>query len=133
MLTSLTFFILPLIAITAFFSVKFFMYRGRLETAIGESIEGSVDNLEEAKEMVFLFIDDVKVWLARNTRLFFHWVLHFFVIFMGLISDLTDFLYAKSRDFFLHTASREKDAVSTFWHTLKEYKKEKEEEKTEGQ
>jgi hypothetical protein len=87
------------------------------------------NSLEESKNLTFAFVDDVRIIISRNATLFLHWVLHFFVIILGFISDITDVLYAKARDFFLRTATKEQEVVTKFWHHLKEYKREKEEER----
>jgi hypothetical protein len=89
------------------------------------------NNFEIAKENIFMFLDDTKDTSKKNFKIFFHFLLHFFVLFLKFISDVTDILYAKSRDFFLKTATKEKDAVAKFWPHLKEYKKESEAEKEE--
>lgn len=92
-------------------------------------LENKENNLEEAKEKVFILIDKMKTFLSKTLVVFFHWVLHFFVIFLGFVSDIADFLYTEARNFFLKSATKEKSAVATFWKHLKEYKKEKEDEK----
>lgn len=126
MLVSFYFFIIPISFIIALFAWKFFKHRNDIKDVVGVEKVETVENVEEAKEIVFDFLLNAKEGLVRFLKVSFHFLLHFFVIFLKLISDLTDILYAKSRDFFLQTATREKDVVSRFWHTLKEYKKEKE-------
>jgi hypothetical protein len=91
--------------------------------------EGAIPNhIEDAREKIFVFFDSFSNSFFKSLIIFLHWLLHFFVLFLKFISNLTDVLYASARDFFLETATREKGVVSTFWHHLKEYKKEKEEE-----
>lgn len=87
------------------------------------------DNLSETKNLVFAFFDDIKVILEKQLNFIFHWFLHFFVIILGFISDIFDYIYSRARDLFLRTATKEKDVVTKFWHHLKEYKREKEEQK----
>jgi hypothetical protein len=93
----------------------------------GDAVEKE-DQTLVAKNIFFLSLEDIKVFLERNLKIFFHWILHMFVILLGLISDVTDRIYFRARDFFLQTATKEKEVVTAFWHHLKEYKKEKEEE-----
>lgn len=132
MLTSFYLFITPLLVVFFYLSYKFFVNRKeiqKIEENAFLNLKEKVNNLEEAKEKVFIFTDKVKAFVSKTLVVFFHWVLHFFVIFLGFISDLADFLYSEARNFFLKSATKEKSAVATFWNHLKEYKKEKEEEK----
>ncbi len=87
------------------------------------------DNLSDAKDLVFAFFDDIKVIIEKQLNFIFHWFLHFFVILLGFISDVFDKIYSLARDSFLRTATKEKQVVTKFWHHLKEYKREKEEQK----
>ena len=131
MLESFYLFFIPFFAVCAYVTGKFFLHREELANMENNAFINHSEienNFEIAKENIFVFFDNIRGSSLRSVILFFHWVLHFFVLFLKFISDLTDVLYARSRDFFLQTAAKEKDAVSTFWHHLKEYKKEKEEE-----
>jgi len=132
MLYNFYLFITPLTIVCAYIAIKFFIHREAIANMENNAFskDGEItNNLEEAKENIFVFFDRLKNSSFRSVIIFFHWLLHFFVLFLGFISDLTDALYAVSRDFFLKSAAKEKGAVSTFWHHLKEYKKEKEDEK----
>ena len=134
MLTSFYLFLTPLLVAVFFLSYKFFLNRKairNIETNAFLKLEDKTNNLEEAKEKVFQFVDKTKAVLSRTLVVFFHWLLHFFVLFLGFISDVTDYLYTEARNFFLKSATKEKSAVATFWKHLKEYKKEKEEENKE--
>lgn len=131
MLIAFYLFIIPLGLVIFYVSVKFFLHRQEiLHLSTNAFIDESdiPDNRNLAYEMVLDFVDQVKSIFTKNTLSFFHWLLHFIVIFLKIISEITNFLYVLSRDFFLETAVKEKDAVSKFWSHLKEYKKEKEEE-----
>lgn len=132
MLDSFYLFVTPLLVASFYVCYKFVIYREEIRNFSVNSIGDTnteLNNLDIAKEQVFSLTDNLRENLLRFLTLFFHWVLHFFVLFLKLVSNLVDFLYIQSRDFFLKTATKEKDAVSTFWHHLKEYKKEKEEGK----
>jgi len=134
MLVSFYFFIIPIIIIICFFTAKFIFYKAELKTVgedFTESKEDKIDNISEATDIVFSYLHNFKLKLRANLYILSHLLLHFFVILLGYISDFTDYLYSISRDFFLKTATKEKHTVSKFWHTLIEYKKEKEEEKGE--
>ena len=118
MLNSFYFFIIPLLISVFYIGGKYVLKKESKDQ----------DNLEEAKNLVFDYLDNLKFNFLKYLNNFLHWLLHFFVIFLKWVSLFTHFLYEKARDFFLATASREKELVATFWHTLKEYKKEKDEQ-----
>lgn len=131
MIQSFYLFIVPLIIALVFLFVKY------VEKKVGYTFYGKklfivegevVNNLYEVKDLLFVFFDTLKTELELVVNKILHWGLHFFVILLKYLSILIDALYAKSRDFFLYTATREKELVATFWHTLKEYKKEKDSE-----
>lgn len=130
MLSSFYLFVTPLLVACFYVLAKFFLHRKEIQDLENNAFseDGSVDNLEVAKEKVFLFLENLRSAFEKTLLVFFHWLLHFFVLFLKFISDFTDVLYARSRDFFLKSVTKEKKAVTTFWHHLKEYKKEKEEE-----
>lgn len=131
MLNSFYLFITPLIIIFIYIFVKLILHFSEIKKVekVTEEVELEfANNLEVAKEKVFTFFDKFQENAIRFLVFFSHAVLHFFVIFLKFVSDITDVLYARSRDFFLQTAAKEKKTVSTFWHHLKEYKKEKESE-----
>jgi hypothetical protein len=131
MLTSFYLFLTPLLLVGVYISYKYIRHSKEIKNLETNAFiqEGEyIDNAEIAKEKVFGFFEAVWKNIFSIVIVFFHWLLHFFVLFLGLVSELVDKLYAKSRNFFLQSATKEKKAVSTFWHHLKEYKKEKEEE-----
>ena len=117
-----------------FVVAKYFLHKKDI-LEINNNIESGNNNiklnksLEDTKDLVFAFFDDIRNIVEKNLKIFLHWILHMFVIVLGFISDLTDFIYFKARDFFLKTATKERDVVTTFWHHLKQYKREKEEGK----
>lgn len=132
MLSSFYLFIIPFLVVCFYVIYKFIINKAKIEKMeknafMQEKLEEN--NLEQAKEIVLSFVENLKEFTSNFLNLFFHWILHFIVIFLKFISTLTDTFYISSRDFFLKTATKEKNAVSLFWHHLKEYKKEKEEEK----
>lgn len=134
MLNTFYLFFIPLLVVCIYIAVKFFQHKEEIEKLEKNAFISSEDlpnNIDIAKDMVFDFIDGSKFTILNFSKISFHWFLHFFVLFLGFISDMTDLLYTKARDFFLKTATKEKGAVSMFWDYLKEYKKEKEEENQE--
>jgi hypothetical protein len=137
MLTNLYFLLLCIFVAGCLVGFRYYQNRKNIEVLEGvEKSGGSVEEvgaqenkLEETKDFVFAFFDDVRVIAERQTKFFFHWFLHFFVIILGFISDIFDWLYSIARDSFLKTATKEKQVVVKFWHHLKEYKREREEGK----
>lgn len=128
MLTNLYLFIFPLTVAILYVLFKVVVNREAIKNMELGSLAAlpEYNNLEEAKEKIFLFFDGLRESFLKSAVIFLHWLLHFFVLFLKFISNITEALYAKARDFFLKTATKEKGAVSVFWHHLKEYKKEKE-------
>lgn len=132
MLASLYLFLAPLLAVSFYIAFKFVWHREeilKLENNAFINAQELPNNLEAAKEEVFIFFDKFRSNFFKSLIIFFHWLFHFFVLFLKFISHLTDIMYAKARDLFLKTATKDRGVVSTFWHHLKEYKKESEEEK----
>jgi hypothetical protein len=130
MLESFYLFIIPLLIVGFYLCFKFIWHHRDIKEMETNAFldDEAQDNLALAKDRVFDFVDDLRDSLGAYLLVFLHWVLHFFVLFLKFVSDLTDIFYAKARDFFLQTVTKEKKAVSTFWPHLKEYKKEKEAE-----
>lgn len=131
MLNSLYLFIFTIVVFILFIVIKYVLHFKELQKV--DHIENAdqdlfYENVELAKEKVFNLFDSLNTYARKFLNIFFHFLLHFFVIFLKFISDFTNVLYARSRNFFLKTAAKEKETVTTFWHHLKEYKKEKEEE-----
>lgn len=131
MLNSFYLFLIPFLAIIFFLLFKYFINRKKVENILNNAFlneDLSENKLELTREKVLQFIDSIKSFYSKTLSVTLHWVLHYVVLFLKFISDATDIWYAKVRDFFLKTATKEKEAVSTFWDHLKEYKKEKENE-----
>jgi hypothetical protein len=134
MLNSFYLFLIPLVVAAFYLFYKYFVNKKKIENVTNNAFldENVNNNLEEAKNLVFDFIDDFKNSSMRTVVAVFHWVLHFIVLFLKFISDITDIMYSTVRDFFLKTATKEKGTVSLFWKHLKEYKKEKEQEQEDN-
>ena len=62
-------------------------------------------------------------------RFFMQYVFHIMVRVMHLIDILTSYLYAKSRNWFVKNAVRNKGTVPHFWEHLKVYKQEMDQER----
>ena len=59
------------------------------------------------------------------------YILHLFVIFMSYLDKVTFYFYAKSRNWFVRNAVRNRGTVPHFWNHLKVYKQEMDKEKEE--
>ena len=57
------------------------------------------------------------------------YILHIFVILMSYLDKITSYFYAKSRNWFVKSAVRNRGTVPHFWNHLKVYKKEMDKEK----
>lgn len=135
MQNSLIIFIFSLLAIIVWVGFSYWKNKKDIEHLVAGNENGEAeqpllnDNLADTKGLIFAFFDDIKVIVQKQLNFIFHWFLHFFVIILGVISDVFDYIYSLARDLFLRTSTREKEVVTKFWHHLKEYKREKEEQK----
>ncbi len=93
-----------------------------------KSEEISKNGLVNTKLFLLSFFETSFIFLKKYFIKMWHFILHFIVLFLGYLSDSFDKLYAKARNTFLYTATKEKGSVTTFWKHLKEYKKEVEED-----
>lgn len=134
MSTSIYLFLFSLLAIIGWVGFRYWKNKKDIEHLVSGNENGEVeqpllnDNLADTKGLIFAFFDDIKVIVQKQLNFIFHWFLHFFVIILGIISDVFDYIYSRTRDLFLRTATKEKEVVTKFWHHLKEYKKEQGEE-----
>jgi hypothetical protein len=131
MIYSLYFLLFTFLGITSILAFRYYVNREKIAVLEGVLVSRGIiekeDRLQDTKNFVFAFFDDMKIIVERQSNFIFHWILHFFVIVLGFISDIADYLYSFSRDLFLKTATKEKEIVAKFWPHLKEYKREKEE------
>lgn len=97
-----------------------------------EDLKSAGNSIEHAKEILFEWFYKVYTITIFYSKRLTALLLHFLVIVLKYFRDFIDELYAKSRNFFLYTATKEKDSVSLFWRHLKEYKKEADKEEKEN-
>lgn len=62
-------------------------------------------------------------------KFFMQYMFHILVRIMSYVDTFTSILYAKSRNWFVENAVRNRGTVPHFWHHLKVYKKEMDQEK----
>lgn len=135
MSTSIYLFLFSLLGIIVGLSFRYWKNKKDIEHLVAGNENGEIeqpllnDNLADTKGLIFAFFDDIKIIVEKQLNFIFHWFLHFFVIILGIISDIFDYIYSLARDLFLRTATKEREVVTKFWPHLKEYKREKEEEK----
>jgi predicted PurR-regulated permease PerM len=104
---------------------------GSVEGSIEDAADDVMDNLLEAKIIILNFLYDMTENIKFYYQKFYAFFLHFLVLIMKFFRDFTDNVYARSRDKFLETATKEKSTVNIFWKHLKEYKKEADKEERE--
>ena len=78
------------------------------------------------------FIILLRIFLKRTVtwrRLLLQYVLHVWVRALFYFGKLNAYLYAKSRNFFVKNAVKNRNTVPHFWHHLKVYKQEIDREK----
>jgi hypothetical protein len=97
-----------------------------------EDLQYAQNSIEHAKEILFQTFYKIYEIIIFYSKRIIALILHFVVIVLKKFRDYTDILYSKSRNFFLYTATKEKDSVSLFWKHLKEYKKEADKEEKEN-
>jgi hypothetical protein len=90
--------------------------------------EKTKEGFHEVREIFWKYFDIILDFFKSTFTKIWHFTLHFLVLFFGFLSDFFESLYAKTRNTFLYTATKEKGSVTTFWKHLKEYKKEVEED-----
>ncbi len=74
----------------------------------------------------------LRYFLRRSVyarKFVFQYIAHALVRFMYYIDKLTTYLYAKSRNWFVQNAVRNRGTVPHFWNHLKVYKQEMDKEK----
>lgn len=78
----------------------------------------------------------IRYMLKRSVyfrRFFMQYMFHIMVLMTKYIDAWTSSLYAKSRNLFVENAVRNRGTVPHFWHHLKVYKKEMDQEKEESE
>jgi hypothetical protein len=95
-----------------------------------------VDPLYNGPEQVSQTVNVIiRYFLKRSIhfrKFCMQYVLHMMVRFMYYVDIFTSYLYAKSRNWFVQNAVKNKGTVSHFWEHLKVYKQEMDKEKTES-
>jgi hypothetical protein len=78
----------------------------------------------------------IRYMLKRSVyfrRFFMQYMFHIMVLMTKYIDAWTSSLYAKSRNLFVENAVRNRGTVPHFWHHLKVYKKEMDQEKEDSE
>lgn len=92
MQTSLIIFLASVVFVIGYICIKYLLNKKQIDLLQNDVNTNSdfilstnlSNSLEESKNLTFAFVDDVRNILSRNSTLFLHWVLHFFVIVLEL-------------------------------------------------
>lgn len=93
------------------------------------SISADYDGIRVAEARFDELLAILSEKLVQYRKLFVQYLLHSLVRFLAWWKDATQSLYAVSRNHFLKTAVKNKDAIPLFWEHLKEYKAQIEKER----
>jgi hypothetical protein len=91
-------------------------------------------NFNGPKRVSVTLVAVLRYFLKRSVharKFVFQYVAHALVRLMYYIDKLTTYLYAKSRNWFVQNAVRNRGTVPHFWNHLKVYKQEMDKEKEE--
>ena len=81
-------------------------------------------NIKLFQQYLLYFYKFVLRKIVRNYKFVNQYALHLIVRFLFIINILTDKIYAKSRNIFVKSATRNRSTVTHFWDHLKVYKRE---------
>lgn len=89
------------------------------------------DGHEIVKRYIYACMRIGRRELESKKKLALQYMLHIWVRILSRIDKITTKLYARSRDFFVKSAVKNKSSIPHFWEHLKTYKQEIDKEKTE--
>lgn len=115
--------------VTALIGASVFLVQWRL-LATGKVIFDEHYNGPEIMRKALLTL--MRIFFKRTIvwrKLFFQYMLHVWVRFLYYVDRITTSLYARSRNFFVKNAVKNKSSVPHFWEHLKVYKQEIDKEK----
>ncbi len=113
------------IAIGVFFVQHFKIKKGLIITD---------ENFDGPKQVSSTLIVILRFLLKHSIyfrKFLIQYLFHVFVIFMSYLDKVTFYFYAKSRNWFVRNAVRNRGTVPHFWNHLKVYKQEMDKEKEE--
>lgn len=86
-------------------------------------------NIVLFKQYCMVFYKFIIKKIVKTFKFFNQYTLHILVRVLYFINMLTDKVYAKSRDTFVSSATKNRSTVTHFWSHLKVYKREIDKEK----
>lgn len=86
-------------------------------------------NIQLFKQYCLVFYKFIIKKIIKYFKFVIQYILHIFVRILYFINTLTDKIYAKSRDTFVSSATKNRSTVTHFWNHLKVYKREIDKEK----
>ncbi len=89
-----------------------------------------IDGHEIVKRYIYALMRIVRKEIEAKKKLALQYILHIWVRMLSHIDKITTKLYARSRDFFVKSAVKNKSSIPHFWEHLKTYKQEIDKEKT---
>lgn len=116
---------------TSLVGVIVLLMQARLLLTGKVQIEEGYDGPEQVHRALIVLLRFAVRRFVMLRKLFFQYVLHVWVRFLFYIDKLINMMYARSRNFFVKNAVKNKSSVSHFWEHLKTYKKEIDKEKEE--
>ncbi len=119
--------------ITALIAVLVLLLQMRLLILGRVEVDENYDGPAQVRRALHILLRMGLKRLVILRKLFFQYLLHVWVRFLFYIDKLTTALYARSRNFFVKNAVKNKSSVSHFWEHLKVYKQEIDKEKDENE
>ena len=116
----------------ALLGVSVFLWQARAISLGYVSLEMYENGPEQVRHA---FIILMRIFLKRTVvwrKLLFQYVLHLWVRILFYVDKIFGALYARSRNFFVKNAVKNKSSVPHFWEHLKVYKQEIDKEKEEN-
>ena len=86
-------------------------------------------NIELFKQYCLVFYKFIIRKIVKAFKFTVQYILHILVRILYFINMLTDKVYAKSRNTFVYSATKNRSTVTHFWNHLKVYKREIDKEK----
>ena len=86
-------------------------------------------NIVLLKQYALVFYKFIIKKIIKYFKFIIQYILHILVRVLYFINILTDKIYAKSRNTFVYSATKNRSSVTHFWNHLKVYKREIDKEK----
>ncbi len=121
------FLIIIVIAILAIAFMLFVNYKAIKKEEV--EIINDNRNIVLLKQYALVFYKFIIKKIIKYFKFIIQYILHILVRVLYFINILTDKIYAKSRNTFVYSATKNRSSVTHFWNHLKVYKREIDKEK----